>query len=69
MQQPTKVSRIVGIYLEEAEPRAKIIGEVAVASFPPSDFGQKKEYCEIRRVFRRPPIVDCTQQPTKLTRK
>jgi hypothetical protein len=60
-----KVSLIVGIYLEETARRTVAVGEDAVESFRPSDFGQKNEYTEIRHGFRRPPIVDCTQQPTK----
>ena len=38
-----KVSRIVGIYLGETARRAVAIGDDAVESFRPSDFGQKNE--------------------------
>ena len=44
------------------------IGEDAVASFWPSDFGQKYKYNEICCCLRRPPINNRTQQPTKLIR-
>ncbi len=60
-----KVSHIVGTFLGETARRTAAVGEDAVESFQPSDFEQKNEYTEIRRGFRRPPIVDCTQQPTK----
>ena len=63
-----KVGRIVGVYLGEAARRAKTIGENAVTPFWPSDFGAKKEYIKIRCCLRRPPIDNCTQQPTKLSR-
>ena len=63
-----KVGRIVGVYLWEAARRAETIGENAVTPFWPSDFGAKKEYIKIRCCLRRPPIDNCTQQPTKLSR-
>ncbi len=54
-----KVSLIVGLYLGEKVRRAAAIGEEAVESFLPSDSGQKVEYNEICRGFRRSPIFNC----------
>ena len=62
-----KSGRIVGIYLGETARRAMAIGEDAIKSFWPSDLGQRNKKSEIRRGFRRPPIDNCTQQPTKFT--
>ena len=61
-------NRIVRIYLGETARRAMAIGEDAIKSFWPSDLGQRNKKSEIRRGFRRPPIDNCTQQPTKFTR-
>ena len=61
-----KSGRIVRINLGETARRAMAIGEDAIKSFWPSDLGQKKS--EICRGIRRPPIDNCTQQPTKFTR-
>ncbi len=55
-----KVSLIIGIFLGETARRTAAVGEDAVESFWPSDFGQKNEYTEIRCGFRQPPIVHCT---------
>jgi len=45
------------------------MGEDAVASFRPSNWGVKNKETKFRRGFRRLPIDDCTQQPTKYTRE
>ena len=63
-----KSGPIVRIHLGETERRAMAIGEDAMKSFWPSDLGQKNKKSEIRRGFRRPPIDNFTQQPTKSTR-
>ena len=62
-----KSSRNVGVNYGETACRAMTIGEDAIESFRPSEFGPKNKYNKIRRGFRQPPIDDCTQQPTKFT--
>ena len=63
-----KSGPIVRIYLGETERRAMAIGEDSMKSFWPLDLGQKNKKSEIHRGFRRPPIDNFTQQPTKSTR-
>ncbi len=46
-----KASLIVGIFLGEMARRTAAVGEDAVESFRPSDFGQKNECTEIRCGF------------------
>ncbi len=63
-----KVGRIFGVYLGEAARSAETIGEDVVTPSWPSDYGAKNKWNEIRRGFRRLPVNDFTQQPTKLSR-
>jgi hypothetical protein len=62
-----KVGRNDGMSFGEEVHRGMTIGEDAVASFVSTDFGAEINITKFV-VGIWPPINDCTQQPTKLTR-
>ena len=62
-----KWAEMMGYLWGKMAHRAMTIGEDAAASFVPTDFGAKIEITNFV-VGMWPPIDDCTQQPTKLTR-